>query len=146
MNDRQFAAMMGILREIRDLLPVQEKPEPIVIKSWGSHEPVASIKPYDPDDLLAPLKASMLDHSLRESLTAAASATALRTFLTVLDGWIDGARVNHYALGHRDEPIGEECWRSFTPDDIRTMVDDAARDHHLPPFVHANPRMEDRAR
>lgn len=52
----------------------------------------------------------------------------LMTFLAVLDGWIDGARSNHDALGHRGEPMGSECWTQFHPSDIRRMVNDAARE------------------
>lgn len=53
---------------------------------------------------------------------------ALVKLLAVLDGWIDGARSNHDALGHRGENRGEECWTQFHPSDIRRMVNDAARE------------------
>jgi hypothetical protein len=53
---------------------------------------------------------------------------ALKRLLDVLDGWIEGARSNHDALDHRGEPMGGECWTQFHPDDIRAMVNDAARE------------------
>lgn len=53
---------------------------------------------------------------------------ALAKLLGVLDGWIEGARSNHDALGHRGEPMGSECWTEFHPSDIRRMVNDAARE------------------
>jgi len=53
---------------------------------------------------------------------------ALSTFLGVLDGWIDGSKSNHGACDHRGEGVGEECWRSYAPADIRRMVNDAARE------------------
>lgn len=54
-------------------------------------------------------------------------ARALHEVLAVLDGWIEGAKENHEALYHRGELAGEECWTRFHPQDIRNMVDDAAR-------------------
>jgi hypothetical protein len=59
---------------------------------------------------------------------------ALAIVWTVLDDWIRGGRENHEALGHRDENRGEECWRSFTPGDIRNMINDAARELGLLEF------------
>lgn len=53
---------------------------------------------------------------------------ALAVFLNVLDSWIQGAKENHDAMGHRNENRGAECWRQFTPSDIRRMVNDAARE------------------
>lgn len=53
---------------------------------------------------------------------------ALKRVLDVLDGWIDGAKANHDALEHRGESTGDECWTRFHPDDIRNMVNDAARE------------------
>lgn len=47
---------------------------------------------------------------------------ALREVLAALDGWIEGAKSNHEALGHRDT----DCCETFHPEDIRNMVADAA--------------------
>jgi hypothetical protein len=59
---------------------------------------------------------------------ASSAGLALRTVLNVLDQWIAGARENHEALGHRGEGLGGECWQSHHSNDIRQMVNDAARD------------------
>jgi hypothetical protein len=59
---------------------------------------------------------------------------ALKHFLGVLDGWIDGAKSNHQAMPHRGENTGSECWREFAPSDIRTMINDAARELGLAEF------------
>jgi len=61
---------------------------------------------------------------------------ALRAVLEVMDGWIDGARYNHAAMEHRNEGRGDECWRQFTPSDIRNMVNDAAREVGIADFPH----------
>lgn len=53
---------------------------------------------------------------------------ALKRLLDVLDGWIEGAQANHEALDHRGESTGSECWNQYHPDDIRAMINDAARE------------------
>jgi hypothetical protein len=70
---------------------------------------------------------------------------ALVAMLGVLDGWIQGSRENHVALGHRAEPVGEECWRQFAPSDIRRMVNDAAREMGLANIPEPEVRREDAA-
>lgn len=62
------------------------------------------------------------------ALRKVAQSQALHTMLRVLDDWIDGARENHTASKHRGENRGEECWRTFTPADFRTMINDACGD------------------
>lgn len=52
----------------------------------------------------------------------------LQSMLGALDGWIEGARDNHEGMGHRGENTGDECWRQFAPSDIRSMVNDVARE------------------
>lgn len=47
---------------------------------------------------------------------------ALREVLVALDGWIEGAKSNHEALGHWEA----DCCNTFHPEDIRSMVADAA--------------------
>lgn len=60
---------------------------------------------------------------------------ALQAVLEVLDGWIEDCMSNHEAsASHQNENRGEECWRTFTPQDIRYMVNDAARTMGLRPF------------
>lgn len=68
---------------------------------------------------------------------------ALYVLLVVLDGWIEGARSNHDALGHRGEPRGEECWRQFAPEDIRRMVNDACREVGISEFPYPKVPKED---
>lgn len=56
-----------------------------------------------------------------------AAHRALDEVISALDGWIEGAKSNHEALGHRGEPVDGECWRVFHVDDIRNMIEDARR-------------------
>lgn len=59
---------------------------------------------------------------------------ALVAVLRTLDDWIEQAKENHEALDHRNCRKGEECWRRYAPSDIRTMVNDVARDLGLAKF------------
>ena len=59
---------------------------------------------------------------------------ALGAMILMLDSWIQGAKENHEAMGHRHENTGEECWRTFAPDDIRRMVNDVAQELGLAEF------------
>lgn len=68
---------------------------------------------------------------------------ALSAMLAALDGWIEGSQENHDALEHRDEDIGAECWRQWTPSDIRDMVNDAAREVGVATFPEPKIRQED---
>jgi hypothetical protein len=54
-----------------------------------------------------------------------AKYNALREVLAQLDDAIEGQKSNHEALGHRDEFVW--CWDRWHPNDIRRMVNDAAR-------------------
>lgn len=72
-----------------------------------------------------------------------AKTVALSTMLDNLDGWIRGARENHDALEHRDEDIGDECWRQYAPEDIRAMINDTAREVGVPEFPAPKVRAED---
>lgn len=65
---------------------------------------------------------------------AAVKSMALYTMLTTLDGWIEGQQANHAALEHTWENDGEECFRRYTPEDIRNMINDAAREVGISPF------------
>jgi hypothetical protein len=68
---------------------------------------------------------------------------ALWALLCTLDGWIEGAQEDHEAMGHRGENTGEECWRSFAPADIRSMVNDTARQLGISEFSTPQPARED---
>lgn len=72
-----------------------------------------------------------------------AAHQALWALLCTLDGWIEGAQENHEAMGHRGENTGEECWHSFTPADIRLMVNDTAREMGISEFPTPQPARED---
>lgn len=78
--------------------------------------------------------ADLVDRMVRR-----AQYLALRAVLDSLDGWIEGDKANHDAMEHRNENTGSECWTNYHPDDVRTMVQDAARDLGLtaPLFVKA---------
>jgi hypothetical protein len=84
----------------------------------------------------SPLKTPAPDEGVAKSL-------ALHTMLTVLDDWIEGAQHNHEAMGHRGENVGDECWRSFAPEDIRNMVNDAAREVGITEFDPPTVRKEE---
>lgn len=75
-----------------------------------------------------------------------AVSLALYTMLVNLDGWIEGARSNHDALDHRGEPMGEECWTRWHPADIRSMVNDVARELGVSEFPKPEITKEDEVR
>ncbi len=81
-----------------------------------------------------PKWATLVHHTRRSG-----AHRALRALLDALDGWIQGARENHEASGHRGEIRGGECWREFAPSDIRRMVNDAAREMGLDEFAEPEP-------
>jgi hypothetical protein len=56
-----------------------------------------------------------------------AKVATLDAFADVLADRVGGAQDNHRALEHRGEPVGGECWRTFTAGDITNMISDAAR-------------------
>jgi hypothetical protein len=62
------------------------------------------------------------------------ASLALYCLLVNLDGWISGAKGNHQSGEHRGENTGEECWRQYAPSDIRSMVNDVARELGLAEF------------
>lgn len=68
---------------------------------------------------------------------------ALEAVLVALDGWIEGVQENHDALQHRNCHRGEECWRQFSPNDIRNMINYAARELGIAEFPHPSVPKED---
>jgi hypothetical protein len=67
-----------------------------------------------------------LSHVSHEVLKRAIRRAAYdmgKALLDVLSGWIEGAQENHEAYDHRDS----DCCKTFYPEDIRRMVNDAAR-------------------
>jgi hypothetical protein len=101
MDDKQYDNLMAVLEKILDRMPVRDS--------------------RDPAPVGTPARAKMTE-------VAADKRQALAVMRAVLDDWVKGARENHDALGHRRENAGEECWRTFHASDIRTMINDAARE------------------
>jgi hypothetical protein len=75
-----------------------------------------------------------------------AARGVLVKILEDLDGWIEGARSNHDGMSHRGEPVGSECWTQYHPADIRSMVNDVAREYGLPEFPRPETPKEDEVR
>lgn len=75
-------------------------------KVWVTPKQVSRVKP---EALPDPFKA------------VANAPDPSKVMADVLDDWVSGAADNHEALGHRDE----DCCSTFTPEDIRRMIDDA---------------------
>lgn len=73
---------------------------------------------HSADNLLA------LDRALTNRIVKRAQYDALRRVLDVLNEWIEGVRINHRIAEHR----GSDCCDTFHPDDIRSMVNEAARE------------------
>jgi hypothetical protein len=69
----------------------------------------------------------LADDKLVDRIVKRAAYDMGKALLDVLNGWIEGAQENHEAMQHRNENTGEECWTQFAPEDIRRMVNDAAR-------------------
>lgn len=116
----QYEGIMGALEKILDRMPVREIPlvvEPVSVRRMdGSRTQVGTPGPR------------------KSSEMAADKRQALAIMRAVLDDWIKGARENHEASGHRHENRGEECWRTFHAQDIRNMINDAARELGLQEF------------
>lgn len=73
----------------------------------------------------------------------AGASLAITTLHEMLDGWIETAFENHEGSGHRGENRGDECWRRFAPSDIRTMINDAAREMGIGEFPRPEVEKED---
>lgn len=68
----------------------------------------------------------LLDRIVRRS-----QYTALKAMLSVLAGWVEGARGNCEAVGHGRASAhngGLICGEQFDIDDIRNMINDTARE------------------
>jgi hypothetical protein len=128
MDDKQYNNLLAVLAEIRDRLPVPQIPEdPVTVRRMdGSRMTVGTPGPRKGSEM------------------AADKRQALAIVRAVLDDWIKGARENHEALGHRNENRGGECWRSFHAEDIRNMINDAARELGLKEFPHPEMPEEDK--
>lgn len=135
MNAEEYNNLMVMLTQIRDRMPVRDTPRQLPPALIPGHQHKASChgsagemscnRNPVPVGTPGPRKGSE---------TAADKRQALAIFRAVLDDWIRGAKENHEALGHRRENRGEECWRTFHAQDIRNMVNDAARELGLEEF------------
>jgi hypothetical protein len=126
MKTEQVNAILAAIAEVRDRLP---EPGPYVKAVIAGGGVIASpVSPYG--------SPATCEHTvaLKGSELAAAKREALAAVLGALNGRIEGGRENHDAMGHRHENRGEECWRSFAPSDIRSMINDAARQVGLARF------------
>jgi len=117
-----------------------EKP---IYAAWNrSAEQIEALLP----GILAEVPKAMIKTppKVRASPDAVAKSAALYNMLIVLDNWIEGAQSNHEASDHWGENRGEECWRQFAPEDIRNMVNDAARELGISEFPAPGVAREDR--
>lgn len=96
----------------------------------------------DPEELAKLYAAPSLDDTDRKALVS----SVLYALLVNLDGWIQGARDNHDALDHRGEPRGDECWTRWAPADIRSMINDVAREFAVGEFPRPEVAKEDAVR
>jgi hypothetical protein len=109
-------------------------------------EPVRTGWPYERYGP-APVPTERVSTAARaDELTKAAASLALSRMLSMLDGWIEGARENHDGLDHRGENRGSECWTEFHPADIRNMINDVARELGLAEFPKPGTPKEDEVR
>jgi hypothetical protein len=107
----------------------------------GPAEPVRTGWPYEREGPApVPVRVS------GEDPETTGARQALSRMLQMLDGWIEGARENHDGLGHRNENRGEECWTQFHPADIRSMINDVARELGLAEFPKPEKPKEDEVR
>jgi hypothetical protein len=112
------AELTGLLQEIRDRMPARAAAQDSPPGGWPAYWAQRGGGEFGATTAATPGAVSS---------SAAGKSNALYALLVILDGWIEGIRENHDALGHRGESRGDECWRQFAPEDIRRMVNDAAR-------------------
>lgn len=127
MNAGQYEGLMGVLGQILDRMP--ERPAPAA--------PAVALTTHHLDGT----KTRTLHQEGAEG-----ASLALYSLLVNLDGWIDGARSNHDGFGHSSEAVGSECWTQYHPADIRTMVNDVARELGLGEFPKPSTPREDEVR
>lgn len=122
------------IEESKTAAPVADTPADLVRRLAAAIERESRTKPtapITPDALnLATETHSIvglidLDMTLLNRIIARAKYDALREVLAALDSWVEGQKSNHEALDHRGEAVN--CWDYWHPDDIRRMINDAAR-------------------
>lgn len=150
MNGGQYEGILNLLVEIRDRMP--EPPAPVAKPLTVHHldgTSTTSTAPRTgwPHERYGPALVPAGSGRVADpsSSGAASCRRTLGLVLLALDGWIQGAKENHEALGHRNENTGEECWRTFAPSDFRSMVNDVARELGLTEFPAPPHPEEDKA-
>jgi hypothetical protein len=119
--------LMQLLTEIRDRLPA---PAPASTEAADTDEQYGR-----PESTMSNWQgAPRPEASGARGVRKIAQSQALYAMLCNLDSWIRGARENHGAMEHRNENTGEECWRQFAPSDIRSMINDTARELGISAF------------
>lgn len=96
----------------------------------------------DPAEVARRYAAPTVDETDRKALVS----SVLYALLVGLDGWIEGARENHDALDHRGESVGDECWTRWAPADVRSMINDVAREFGVGEFPRPEVAKEDAVR
>lgn len=151
MNASQYNSLMVVLHQILGRMP--EPPAPVPVPQpltvhhldgtstvTGGH-PVRTGSP--PVTVLVPAPVPAVP--IKGSALVKVQRHALGVVLQALDGWVQGAKENHEAMGHRGENTGSECWRTFAPSDIRRIINDAATELGLAEFAAPTEPEEDKA-
>lgn len=69
---------------------------------------------------------------LAERIVRRAQYDALRRMRIMVESWVAQQQEEHEANGHRREDVGQPCWNRWHPNDIRTMINDTARELGVP--------------
>jgi hypothetical protein len=166
MNAGQYEGLMARLGEILDRMPERPAPEPAqsftVQHLDGSktittthlddgsktvvHVPAEPVRTGWPYERGGPAPVPLPVRQPGEDPETTGARQALARMLSMLDGWIEGARENHDGLGHQNENRGSECWTEFHPADIRSMINDVARELGLAEFPKPGTPKEDEVR
>lgn len=134
--------------------PVPAEPGAITVAA-GWCKPAEPEAPISREALEAAVAEAFADGKARGAEAAgkaeetdkkALASSVLYALLVNLDGWIQGARENHDALDHRGEPRGDECWTRWAPADIRSMINDVAREFGVSEFPRPEVAKEDAVR
>lgn len=126
---------------------VEKYGRPVPIGEQIDRQAEAEIEPAESLQLVVGRSPVEMAEAVNPATVDKPSASlALYAMLTELDSWIEGLHGNHQALDHRGENVGEECWTQFHPEDIRNMINDAARQLGLGEFPKPETAREDEVR
>lgn len=139
MNQGQYEGLMGMLEKILDRMP--ERPssfeEKLAVHLKLDHVEPASTKTGWPYDREGPAPVPTSDVGTEATLGDIMKARkdgakiALEAMLDVAEGWAKTAAENDEAMGRRDRVSASR--QPFYLSDMRTMIDDAAREVGLGP-------------